>query len=54
VAEGARRADEFSMVHLAERFLPLYQRANDAGVAPIARTARSVPGGETGGAGAPR
>jgi phosphatidylinositol alpha-mannosyltransferase len=54
VAEGARRADEFSMVHLAERFLPLYQRAIDAGVAPIARTARSVPGGETGGAGAPR
>jgi phosphatidylinositol alpha-mannosyltransferase len=27
VAEGARRADEFSMVHLAERFLPLYERA---------------------------
>jgi phosphatidylinositol alpha-mannosyltransferase len=49
VAEGARRADEFSMAHLAERFLPLYERAIDAGVAPIARTARSVPGGETGG-----
>jgi phosphatidylinositol alpha-mannosyltransferase len=27
VAEGARRADEFSMAHLAERFLPLYERA---------------------------
>jgi phosphatidylinositol alpha-mannosyltransferase len=27
VAEGARRADEFSMEHLAERFLPLYERA---------------------------
>lgn len=27
VAEGARRADEFSMDHLAERFLPLYERA---------------------------
>ena len=27
VAEGRRRADEFSMAHLAERFLPLYERA---------------------------
>ena len=27
VAEGARRADEFSMAHLAEQFLPLYERA---------------------------
>jgi phosphatidylinositol alpha-mannosyltransferase len=27
VAEGAHRADEFSMDHLAERFLPLYERA---------------------------
>src|SRR5262249_39656819 len=27
VAEGAKRADEFSMDHLAERFLPLYERA---------------------------
>jgi phosphatidylinositol alpha-mannosyltransferase len=27
VAEGERRADEFSMEHLAERFLPLYERA---------------------------
>jgi phosphatidyl-myo-inositol alpha-mannosyltransferase len=27
VAEGARRADEFSMEHLAEQFLPLYERA---------------------------
>jgi phosphatidylinositol alpha-mannosyltransferase len=27
VTEGARRADEFSMEHLAERFLPLYERA---------------------------
>jgi phosphatidylinositol alpha-mannosyltransferase len=27
VAGGARRADEFSMDHLAERFLPLYERA---------------------------
>ncbi|HEY3671853.1 MAG TPA: glycosyltransferase family 4 protein [Acidimicrobiia bacterium] len=27
VAAGARRADEFSMAHLAERFLPLYERA---------------------------
>ncbi len=27
VEEGARRADEFSMAHLAERFLPLYERA---------------------------
>jgi phosphatidylinositol alpha-mannosyltransferase len=26
-AEGRRRADEFSMVHLAERFVPLYERA---------------------------
>jgi phosphatidylinositol alpha-mannosyltransferase len=27
VASGARRADEFSMVHLAECFVPLYERA---------------------------
>lgn len=27
VAEGRRRADEFSMAHVAERFLPLYERA---------------------------
>jgi phosphatidyl-myo-inositol alpha-mannosyltransferase len=27
VADGIRRADEFSMAHLAERFLPLYERA---------------------------
>jgi phosphatidylinositol alpha-mannosyltransferase len=27
VAAGAARADEFSMAHLAERFLPLYERA---------------------------
>jgi len=27
VVEGRRRADEFSMAHLAERFLPLYERA---------------------------
>src|SRR6478672_6573567 len=27
VAEGAKRADEFSMAHLAEQFLPLYERA---------------------------
>ena len=27
VAEGRRRADEFSMTHVAERFLPLYERA---------------------------
>jgi phosphatidylinositol alpha-mannosyltransferase len=27
VAGGVRRADEFSMDHLAERFLPLYERA---------------------------
>jgi phosphatidylinositol alpha-mannosyltransferase len=27
VAEGEQRADEFSMEHLAERFLPLYERA---------------------------
>jgi phosphatidylinositol alpha-mannosyltransferase len=27
VDEGAKRADEFSMDHLAERFLPLYERA---------------------------
>jgi phosphatidylinositol alpha-mannosyltransferase len=27
VVGGARRADEFSMDHLAERFLPLYERA---------------------------
>jgi phosphatidylinositol alpha-mannosyltransferase len=54
VAEGARRADEFSMEHLAERFLPLYERAIGADLSPIARTARSVPGGETGGAGSRR
>jgi phosphatidylinositol alpha-mannosyltransferase len=30
VARGARRADEFSMEHLAERFLPLYERAISA------------------------
>jgi phosphatidylinositol alpha-mannosyltransferase len=54
VAEGARRADEFSMEHLAERFLPLYERAIGADRSPIARTARSVPGGETGGAGSRR
>jgi phosphatidylinositol alpha-mannosyltransferase len=49
VAAGARRADEFSMEHLAERFLPLYERAIAADLSPIAGTARSVPGGETGG-----
>jgi phosphatidylinositol alpha-mannosyltransferase len=27
IAHGATRADEFSMDHLAERFLPLYERA---------------------------
>ena len=27
IAQGVRRADEFSMAHLAERFLPLYERA---------------------------
>jgi phosphatidylinositol alpha-mannosyltransferase len=27
VAEGRRRAEEFSMAHVAERFLPLYERA---------------------------
>ena len=27
IAEGRRRADEFSLTHLAERFLPLYERA---------------------------
>jgi phosphatidylinositol alpha-mannosyltransferase len=27
VAAGRERADEFSMTHLAERFLPLYERA---------------------------
>jgi phosphatidylinositol alpha-mannosyltransferase len=27
VAAGRARADEFSMTHLAERFLPLYERA---------------------------
>jgi phosphatidylinositol alpha-mannosyltransferase len=27
VTEGVKRADEFSMAHLAERFLPLYERA---------------------------
>ena len=27
VVEGRRRADEFSMAHVAERFLPLYERA---------------------------
>jgi phosphatidylinositol alpha-mannosyltransferase len=30
VTGGARRADEFSMDHLAERFLPLYERAMTA------------------------
>jgi phosphatidylinositol alpha-mannosyltransferase len=54
VAEGASRADEFSMERLAERFLPLYERAIAADLSPIARTARSVPGGETGGAGSRR
>jgi phosphatidylinositol alpha-mannosyltransferase len=35
VAEGRRRADEFSMAHLAERFLPLYERAMVAPRAPV-------------------
>jgi phosphatidyl-myo-inositol alpha-mannosyltransferase len=30
VAAGEQRADEFSMEHLAERFLPLYERAISA------------------------
>ena len=37
VAEGSRRADEFSMDHLAELFLPLYERAIAADLSPIAR-----------------
>ena len=36
-----RRADEFSMAHLAERFLPLYERAIAAPRAPSAETKRS-------------
>jgi phosphatidylinositol alpha-mannosyltransferase len=37
VAEGSRRADEFSLDHLAELFLPLYERAIAADLSPIAR-----------------
>jgi phosphatidylinositol alpha-mannosyltransferase len=48
VAEGARRADEFSMAHLAERFLPLYERAIGTSSSPSLAATRSVPGGETG------
>jgi phosphatidylinositol alpha-mannosyltransferase len=35
VAEGIRRADEFSMAHLAQRFLPLYERAIAASRAAV-------------------
>jgi phosphatidylinositol alpha-mannosyltransferase len=35
VAAGRLRADEFSMVHLAERFLPLYERALATPRAPV-------------------
>jgi phosphatidyl-myo-inositol alpha-mannosyltransferase len=35
VAEGRLRADEFSMTHLAERFLPLYERAMVTPRAPV-------------------
>ena len=35
VAEGRQRADEFSMTHLAERFLPLYERAMAAPRTPV-------------------
>ena len=35
VTDGRKRADEFSMTHLAERFLPLYERAMAAPRAPV-------------------